>query len=113
MISLSNQRTFHGLTAAIVANKSGLRNHVLNKFQVPASMAEVLRGTDFASEGVFGELPKWFLEKFSSANRNNLTCRPKPTAKSSSSDPSLQTKRNSSAASQQPYNKQNTNNYSD
>ena len=81
MISLSNQRSYHGQTAAIVANKSGLRNYVLNKFQVPASMAEVLRGKDFASEGVFGELPKWFLEKFSSANRNNLTCRPKPTGK--------------------------------
>ena len=108
MISLSNQRSYHGQTAAIVANKSGLRNYVLNKFQVPASTAEVLRGTDFAAEGVFGDLPRWFLAKFDSANGNNLTCRPKPTAKSLSTDSSYQGKRNSSAASQQSYKKQKT-----
>ena len=81
----------------------------MNKFQVPASTAETLRGTDFACEGVFGDLPRSFLSKFDSANGNNLTCRQKSsTSKSLSSVSSYQGKRNSSAASQQNYKKQKT-----
>ena len=75
MVSLSNQRTYHGQIASIVANKAGMRNYVLNKFQVPAVMAKTLKGTDFAYEGVFGDLPESFLTKFSSVASNDLTCR--------------------------------------
>ena len=32
----------------------------------------------FACEGVFGDLPKEFLDKFSSVNGDHLVCRPKP-----------------------------------
>ena len=112
MISLSNQRSYHGQTAAIVANKSGLRNYVLSKSPVPASTAEVLRGTDFAAEGVFGELPSFFLEFCDSTNGKFLTCRPKPSVRSSS-DSSLSIKRISSAASQQSFKKLKLSSYSD
>ena len=54
LISLSNQKSFHGQIAAFVANKSGLRKFVLSKFQVPATTVKVLRGTDLATERVWG-----------------------------------------------------------
>ena len=112
LISLSNQRSFHGQTAAIVANKSGLRNYVLSKFQVPASTAEVLRGTDFAAEGVFGELPSFLLDYCDSTNGKFLTCRPKPSVKSSSVS-SLSIKRISPAVSQQSFKKLKLSSFSD
>ena len=53
MVSLSNQRSYHGQIASIIANKTGMRNYVLFKFQVTAVTAKNLKGTDFASEGFF------------------------------------------------------------
>ena len=100
----------------IVANKSGLRTYNLNKFDAPSSAEKVLKGLNFASDEVFGDLPRWFLDRFVAANGNNLTVKPKPIpASKSSSNPSNsnQPKRNNSAASQQPYKNQKTNNYSD
>ena len=105
LISLSNQKSFHGQITAFVANKSGLRKFVLSKFQVPATMAEVLRGTDFAAEGIFGEIPKGFLDFCDSSNGNFLTCRPKPSVTSSPSDSFLSIKRISPTAYQQPFKK--------
>ena len=78
LISLSNQRSFHNQMAALVSNKMGMRDAVLNKFKVPANTSKFLRGSDFACEGVFGDLPKEFLDKFSSVNGDHLVCRPKP-----------------------------------
>ena len=57
--------------------------------QVPASTTVVRRGTDFAAEGVFGNLPRWFLANFDSANEIKLTCRPIPTAEPFSTDSSF------------------------
>ena len=103
LVSLSNQRSYHGQIASIVANKAGMRNYVFNKFQVPAVTSKTLKGTDFACEGVFGDLPESFLTKFSSVTGNNLICRQKSNFynKSLSSDSSYQGKRCSPAASQQ------------
>ena len=110
LVSLSNQRSYHGQIASIVDNKAGMRNHVLNKFQVPAVTSKTLKGTDFACEGVFGDLPESFLTKFSSVTGNNLICRQKSNFynKSLSSDSSSQRKRSSPAASQQFNKKQKT-----
>ena len=104
LLSLSNQRSVHGQIAAFVANKSGLRKFVLNKFQLPATTAKVLRGTDFATEGVFGEIPSFFLDFRDSPNGKFLTCSPKLLSKSSS-DSCLSIKRFSPAAYQQPFKK--------
>ena len=71
LLSLSNQRSVHGQIAAFVANKYGLRKYVLNKLQVPATTARVLRGTDFATEGVFGEIPRGSLDFHDSLRVNS------------------------------------------
>ena len=91
LVSLSNQRSYHGQIASIVANKAGMRNHVLNKFQVPAVTSKTLKGTES------------FLTKLFSVTGNNLICRQKSNFynKSLSSDSSYQGKRCSPAASQQ------------
>ena len=83
---------------------------MLNKFQVPAVTAKTLKGTDFACEGVFGDLPESFLTKFSSVAGNDLNCRKKSTYcnKFYSSDSSSRGNRSSLAASQQYNKKQNT-----
>ena len=77
---------------------------------IPAVKAKTLKGTDFAYEGVFGDLPESFLTKFSSVVGNDLTCRQKSTYsnKSYSSDSSSRGKRSSPAASQQYNMKQKT-----
>ena len=61
--------------AALVANKMGMRNSVLNKFKVPANTSKTLRGANFSCEGVFGDLPGSFLDKFSTASGGSLTCK--------------------------------------
>ena len=114
MVSLSNQRTYHGLTAAIVSNKFGLRNHILNKFDAPHTTAEVLKGSNFASDEVFGDLPRWFLYRFITPNAVNLTVKPKPISKSTSNTSnSIQAKINYPAAPQQTFKNQKTNIYTD
>ena len=55
MVSFSNQRAYHGIIAAMVANKYGMRNYMLNKFEAPTT-AEFLKSTNFTSDEVFGEI---------------------------------------------------------
>ena len=102
--SLSNQRSYHNQIAALVSNKTGMRNFVLSKFQVPANTAKTLKGTNFACEGVFGDLPESFMSKFSTMAGSSLTCRPKgrPSflTKPYASDSSGWRKRPSSSAAQ-------------
>ena len=104
MTSLSNQRSYHNQIAALVSNKTGMRNFVLSKFQVPANTAQTLRGTNFACEGVFGDLPESFMSRFSTVAGSSLTCRPKGKssflAKSVASDSSGWRKRPSSSSTQ-------------
>ena len=66
LLSFSNQRATHNNIAAFVANKSGIRSHVMSKLQVPPKTAQMLKNSSFTCEGVFGELPQAFLNKFSS-----------------------------------------------
>ena len=56
MVSFSNQRAYHGIIAAMVANKYGMRNYMLNKFEAPPTTAEFLKSTNFTSDEVFGEI---------------------------------------------------------
>ena len=83
LISFSNQRGVHNQIAAFVSNKSGMRNHVLSKLQVPPKTAQMLKNSTFTCEGVFGELPQAFLSKFSSVTGTALVCRPKSKSVSS------------------------------
>ena len=77
LISFSNQRGVHNNVAAFVSNKAGMRSHVLSRFQVPQVTAQMLKNSTFTCEGVFGELPQAFLNKFSSVTGSALVCRPK------------------------------------
>ena len=77
LLSFSNQRAMHNNIAAFVANKAGMRNHVLSKLQVPPKTTQMLRNSTFTCEGVFGELPQAFLSKFSSVTGQALVGRPK------------------------------------
>ena len=77
LTSLSNQRSYHNQIAALVSNKSGMRAHVLSRFQVPPVTAQILKGSDFAGEGVFGDLPESFLARFSTASGKDLVCTPR------------------------------------
>ena len=58
--SFSNQRSIANISAAFVTNKLALRNYVLNRFFVPPYTAEILKSSNFACEGVFGEFPESF-----------------------------------------------------
>ena len=77
MTSLSNQRAYHNQIAALVSNKAAMRNFVLSRFNVPANTAQALKGSNFACEGVFGDLPESFMAMFSTVTGGSLTCRPK------------------------------------
>ena len=58
--SFSNQRSIANISAAFVSNKLALRNYVLNRFFIPPYTAEILKNSNFACEGVFGEFPESF-----------------------------------------------------
>ena len=77
MTSLSNQRSYHNQIAALVSNKNAMRLHVLTKHKVPTNTAKYLKGSDFAGEGVFGDLPESFLAKFSTAAGKDMVCTPR------------------------------------
>ena len=72
LTSLSNQRGIHNQIAAFVSNKTGMRNHVLSKLQVPSKTAQMLRNSNFTCEGVLGDLPKFFLLNFSTLAGGSL-----------------------------------------
>ena len=77
LISLSNQRGIHNQIAAFVANKQGMRNHVLSKLQVPTKTAQMLKNSNFTCEGIFGDLPDYFLSKFATTAGGYLVCKPR------------------------------------
>ena len=67
LIQFSNQRSIHNNIAALTANKAGMREKVLARFDVPPKTRQILKYSAFTSESVFGKLPKVFLDKFSGA----------------------------------------------
>ena len=58
LISFSNQRATHNNVAALVANRTAMRQQVMSRLQVPPKTAQMLKNSSFTSEGVFGELPQ-------------------------------------------------------
>ena len=84
MVSFSNQRAYHGLIAAIVANKFGMRNYILNKFETNTHTSDFLRRSNYTTDDVFGEFPRWYLERFIHVNGASLMIKPKPVAKPNS-----------------------------
>ena len=77
LISFSNMRNIHNSTAAVMANRQALRQQVMGKLVVPPKTAQMLKNSSFVSEGVFGELPKSFLDKLSGWSGNHLVARDK------------------------------------
>ena len=63
IVSFSNMRVIHNSLAALIANKTALRQQILNKLKVPAKTAQFLKNSNFICEGVFGPLPQSFLDK--------------------------------------------------
>ena len=77
LTAMSNQRSYHQQVAGLVTNRLSLRKEVLTKFNVPAKTANMLVGSNFASEGLFGPLPESFISSFSSVSGNSLVVKPK------------------------------------
>ena len=63
LISFSNMRYIHNSTAAIIANKTALRQQIMNKLIVPPKTAQMLKNSSFICKGLFGDLPQSFLDK--------------------------------------------------
>ena len=95
--ALANARLGQSLTAAYVGNTVALRDHVLSSFVVPPQTCEVLRGSDFGTDGLFGPLPESFVALLATQNGQGLRCTKKTAAssfgsqhlKSSAASPSL------------------------
>ena len=75
LIQFSNQRAIHNVIAALTANKTGMREKVLSRFDVPPKTRQMLKYSAFTSQSVFGELPQAFLAKFTGATSQNLVAR--------------------------------------
>ena len=75
LIQFSNQRAIHNVIAALTANKTGMREKVLARFDVPPKTRQMLKFSAFTSESVFGNLPKAFLANFTGATSSNLVAR--------------------------------------
>ena len=69
----SNDRAVHNQSAGFVINKLALRDSVLNKYQAPTSTVNILRGSDFTCDNLFGPIPESFKESLNSHQGKNLT----------------------------------------
>ena len=69
----SNDRAVHNQSAGFVINKLALRDSVLSKYQAPASTVNILRGSDFKCDNLFGPMPESFKESLNSHQGKNLT----------------------------------------
>ena len=75
LIAFSNQRTIHNNVAALIANRTGMREKVMSRFDVPPKMRQMLKNSSFTSVGVFSEFPQSFLDKFTGATSQQLVVR--------------------------------------
>ena len=78
LTQFSNQRCIHYLTAALTANKAGLRRKVLNKFTVHPKTRQMLTYSAFTSESVFGHLPAQFLTVLRAPQQAHMMAKDKP-----------------------------------
>ena len=73
----SNQRSGQAQTATFIANKVALRDYVFNKFVTHPVSKNILRGSNFLSDKLFGNLPESYKTSLKQASGNQLRCRSK------------------------------------
>ena len=78
--TFSNERSVHNHSAGFLTNRLALRDLVLDKYKAPASTVNILRGSDFASDHLFGPMPESFKESLNSYQGKNLTATKKYTS---------------------------------
>ena len=71
----TNVRTEQQVIGALVANKVGLRDRVLSSFIMPTQTKNTLRGSNFLSDKLFGDLPESFKNLVLSENGKHLRAR--------------------------------------
>ena len=54
---------------------------MLNRFEPKPYTADFLKRTNYASDEVFGDIPRWLLERFVHNNGPSLMIKPKPVSK--------------------------------
>ena len=72
--SFNNSRSVHNQIAAFVNNKAALRDLVLKAYKAPESTLDLLRGSDFAWNSLFGPMPESFKDTLKTAIGKDLTC---------------------------------------
>ena len=75
--SFSNQRSIHNMTAAVTANRAGLRRKLLNKFKVHPKTRQLLTYSSFTGDSVFGRLPESFLKGLRAGQQSHMVARDK------------------------------------
>ena len=70
----SNARAVQSTSASHVANIVHLRDHVLYKFDTPANTKEILRGSSFLSDKLFGPLPESLEANLRSLQGKDVRC---------------------------------------
>ena len=71
--TFSNERLIHSQSAGFVTNKLALRDFVLDKYTTPTSTYNLLRGSDFTSDHLFGPIPESFKDTLKTHQGKNLT----------------------------------------
>ena len=85
----TNVRAEQSVISALVVNKTALREKVLNSYTMSPSTRNILRGSNFLSDKLFGDLPESFKSLVISENGKHLRAR----YKSKSFNSSLSTNR--------------------
>lgn len=70
----SNQRSGQAQIGSFIANKVALRDLILNKFSTPSISRNILRGSSFLSDKLFGNLPESYKTSLKQSG-NNLRCK--------------------------------------
>ena len=101
-----NQRSGQAITGTFIANKLALRDYVFNKFVTPSVSRNILRGSNFLSDKLFGNLPESYKNSLKQATGTQLRCKAKtftPTPSfSTSTISSPSSYSNSSSAEKRP-----------
>ena len=98
-----NQRSGQAITGTFIANKLALRDYVFNKFVTPSVSRNILRGSNFLSDKLFGNLPESYKNSLKQATGTQLRCKTKTyTPTSSFSTSTISSPSNSSPAEKRP-----------
>lgn len=76
-VSIANARQAQSITSAYVGNMVLLRDHILDKFVVPPRTRDILRGSDFSTESLFGPLPEHFATLLDTSHGSEYRCKSK------------------------------------